>query len=237
MKYRDLQSMLRTIMLLICGITSTLASGASSVSAESMAERMLTTLGGRSNWAALKNTVNDSQQYRIIEPVEVRSVITMDFTNPRWRIDTTGPGLRLIRAADGDKTWRLNREGKIETTPEQTRAEDARWHAAHLYRTIHRIAKRDQSLVTRIGSQDRLEIFEGERRLLWLRLNAAGEPFAFGAHQDETGSLCGPWKFERNGIKHPTWTALADGSWRATLNALQTNVTLDATQFAMPAQP
>jgi ABC-type polar amino acid transport system ATPase subunit len=46
--------------------------------AERMAERMLQAIGGRETWAAVKNTINGSQQYRVTEPTVVYAVITMD---------------------------------------------------------------------------------------------------------------------------------------------------------------
>jgi hypothetical protein len=53
--------------------------------ADAQAERMLSALGGRERWAALRNTVNDSQQYRSSDPVEVRAVITLDTRRGRPR--------------------------------------------------------------------------------------------------------------------------------------------------------
>lgn len=209
------------------------AQPAATANADAMAEKLLAAVGGRSAWAALKNTVNDSQQYRIAEPVEVRAVITMDFTQPRFRIDTTAPGLKVARVIDGDKNWRLTRDGKVGDVPAEVIADDMRWHAGHVYRTIHRVARRDPLLTLAIAD-GRLEILESGKRIAWFKLNAAGEPFAFGAHDDNVGSLSGPWKFERDGIRHPLWVSNADGTWRASINALQTNVTLDASLFKRP---
>ena len=202
---------------------------------ETQAEKLLTAVGGRSAWAALKNTVNDSQQFRVTEPVEVRAVITMDFERPRFRIDTTGQGLKLSRVIDGESDWRLTRDGRIDVVPASIRAEDLRWYAGHVYRTIHRIAKRDTSLSLGIHADGRLEVFESGKRIAWFKLTDIGEPFAFGAHEDNIGAISGPWKFERDGIRHPVWVSSADGTWRASVNALQANVKLDAALFARPA--
>jgi len=72
-------------------------------------EQMLAAIGGRAAWAGLSNTINDSQQNRLEEPTVVRSVITMDFTRQRFRVVTTAPDIRVIRAIDGDRNWRLTR--------------------------------------------------------------------------------------------------------------------------------
>ncbi|MBL8522744.1 MAG: hypothetical protein JNN20_03545 [Betaproteobacteria bacterium] len=222
-----------TAQLLTLNVAS--AQPSTTANAEAMAEKLLAAVGGRSAWAALKNTVNDSQQYRAAEPVEVRAVITMDFTQPRFRIDTTGPGLKLSRVIDGEKNWRLTRDGKVGDVPAEVIADDMRWHAGHVYRTIHRVAKRDPLITLAVGATERLEILESGKRIAWFKLNAAGEPYAFGAHDDNVGSLSGPWKFERDGVRHPVWVSNADGSWRASINALQTNVVLTPSLFARPS--
>ena len=172
-------------------------------SADEQASRMLAATGGRAAWAAASNTVNDSQQNRAGEPAVVRAVITMDFERPRFRIETTGPELHLIRVIDGERNWRKTREGRIEPVPEQVIADDLKWYAGHVYRTIHCIAR--------------------------------GEPYAFGAHADDVGSLCGPWEFEAGGIRHPLWVSSADGTWRAMITSLAVNVPLDDSLFARPA--
>ncbi|MBL8519850.1 MAG: hypothetical protein JNK75_04195 [Betaproteobacteria bacterium] len=209
--------------------------------AEAVAEKMLTALGGRANWAHVRNTVHDAQQFRVDAPVEVRGVITMDFEHPRFRIDTTAPGLTLARvvvgAPDHAKDWRLTRDGQIAEVPAATRAEDLRWYASHVYRTLARIAKRDPAITLSLHADGRLQVNEAGKRIAWYRLNAAGEPFAYGAHDDEKGSLSGPWRYEKDGIRHPVWTSNADGTFRAAINALRVNVPLDEAIFARPARP
>ena len=218
-------------------MSSTAASGAESVveSAEQRAERMLAALGGRAAWAAARNTVNDSLQYRLVEPTVVRAVITMDFTQPRFRIETTAPNLRVVRVVDGDRHWRLTREGRVEPVPADTLAEDRRWYAAHVYRTLHRVAARDPAVSLATTGSDRLAVLEGGKRIAWYALDARGEPYAFGAHEDEVGSICGPWAFERGGLRHPTWVARPDGSWRAQVQELAVNVPLEPVLFEQPA--
>lgn len=231
-----LARMLLPALLAISARTPALQ-GQSSASATDLADRMLAAIGGRTSWAAVRNTINDSQQNRLEEPTVVRSVITMDFTTPRFRIETTAPGLRLVRVVDGDRHWRLTRQGAIEPIPEATLEEDRRWHAAHVYRTIHRVAAGDPALSLRVGRTGRLEILEHGARLAWFALDARGEPYAFGAWDDEVGSITGPWDVERQGIRHPRWVARPDGSWRAAVQALEVNVALTEDLFARPAQP
>jgi hypothetical protein len=204
-------------------------------SAEALADTMLDRLGGRAAWAGLRNTINGSQQNRAGEPTVVYAVITMDLEQPRFRIETTAQNLHLIRVIDTDNNWRLNRAGKIEDVPADRVADDMKWYAAHLYRTIHRVAARDPELSLGVGEDGRLEIFAGDQRLLWLELDAKGEPYAFGFWDDDTPSLSGPWDFVKDGIHHPRWVSSSDGTWRAAVQALDLNVPLHSSTFERPS--
>ncbi|KPK51566.1 MAG: hypothetical protein AMJ59_27855 [Gammaproteobacteria bacterium SG8_31] len=202
--------------------------------ARALADRMLNALGGRATWAQLRNTINGSQQNRAEEPTVVYTVITMDFERPRFRIETTARDLHLVRVVDGDRSWRLSRVGRIEDLPAERFKEDMQWYASHLYRSIHRIAAGDAALSLGLADDGRLEIFEKGRRILWFRLDAKGEPYAFGTYDDEIGSLSGPWDFVKDGIHHPRWISNADGTWRASVRALDVNVPLHSAMFARP---
>jgi hypothetical protein len=135
---------------------------------------------------------------------------------------------------DGERHWRLSRAGAIEDVPAEVLADDRRWHAGHVYRTIHRVAARDPAIRLAVNDAGRLEIHEGGKRIAWFALDARGEPYAFGAHDDEVGSISGPWSFVQDGIHHPTWVARPDGSWRAAVQALAINVELKDADFARP---
>lgn len=202
--------------------------------AEALVTRMLDAIGGREAWAALRNTINGSQQNRVDEPTEVYSLITMDFERPRFRIETTAPGLHLARVIDGERSWRHGRDGKIIDVEEDFYADEMRWYASHLYRTIHRIAARDPALSLAVGEQGRLEVYEGDQRIRWFQLDARGVPYRFGSFDDDVGGICGPWDFVQDGIHHPTWVSNADGTWRASIQALAVNVPLRDHVFARP---
>ena len=203
-------------------------------SADALAEKMLDRLGGRAAWAELKNTINGSQQNRAGDPTVVYAVITMDFERPRFRIETTAQDLHLIRVIDGDNNWRLNRAGEIEDVPADRVEDELKWYAAHLYRTIHRIAARDPALSLGVGTGGHLEVFAHDQRILWLKLDAKGEPYAFGFWDDDVGTLSGPWDFVKDGIHHPRWVSSSDGTWRAAVQALDVNVPLHDSTFARP---
>jgi len=202
--------------------------------AAALAERMLERLGGRTVWAGLRNTINGSQQNRAGEPTVVYAVITMDFEQPRFRIETTAQDLHFIRVINGENSWRLRGTGKIEDVPAELFDGDMTWYAAHVYRTIHRVATRDPKLSLRLGSDGRLEVVEGDKRVLWLKLDAKAEPYAFGAWDDDVGSLSGPWDYVKDGVHHPIWTSSSDGTWRANLKVLDVNVPLHHSAFKRP---
>lgn len=202
--------------------------------AGALADKMLQRLGGRAAWAGLRNTINGSQQNRAEEPTVVYAVITMDFQQPRFRIETTAQDLHLVRVIDGKNSWRLRRSGKIEDVPEDLFAGEMEWYAAHLYRTIHRVAARDPALSLGIGTDGRLEVSADGKRILWFKLDAKGEPYAFGAGDDNVGTLSGPWDFIKDGIHHPRWVSNPDGTWRAAVKVLDINVPLHDSMFTRP---
>lgn len=227
-----LRSVLTLTLLLV--VAHTPLSHADDAAAQALADKMFDNLGGRAAWAALRNTVNGSQQNRASEPTEVYAVITMDFERPRFRIETVGPGLHLARVIDGDRSWHQGRDGKIQDVEKAFFDEEMRWYASHLYRTLHRIAARDPALSLAVAENGRLEVYEGDTRLRWFELDATGEPYRFGSYDDDVGAACGPWDFVQDGIHHPTWVSNADGTWRAAVQALSVNVPLRAHTFARP---
>lgn len=221
-------------LTLSAGVSISPPADAQNPDATGLADKMLERLGGRANWAALRNTINGSQQNRANQPTVVYAVITMDFERPRFRIETTAQDLHLIRVIDGENSWRLRGSGAIEDVPEPLFASDMQWYRAHLYRTIHRVAARDPALSLSIGADSRLEVFANDKRILWFKLDEKGEPYAFGAWEDNIGSLSGPWDFVKDGIHHPRWISSTDGTWRAAVKVLNINVPLHDSTFSRP---
>ena len=83
--------------------------------------------------------------------------------------------------------------------------------------------------------QDMIHETADGKRLLWFKLDAKGEPYAFGTYDDDVGSLSWPWDVVKDGIHHPRWTSNPEGTWRAALKALEINVPLHESMFARPA--
>lgn len=203
--------------------------------AEAQAEKLLKAIGGRAAWARAHNMVLDAQHNRADEVAVLRTVVAVDFKRPRFRHESTAPGLLLIRVLDGNRHWQLARNGSVVPTPADQLAEDRRWYAAHPMRTLHRMAARDAALSLQLGRSGRLEVMEAGRRLAWYALDARHEPQALGAFEDEAGTVCGPWEVERRGLQHPLWTAKPDGSLRTLTKALDVNIDLVNAFFEPPA--
>lgn len=225
---------MRTVPLLLCVLALVSPWAAASPPAEQLAERMLAALGGREAWARAKNTVNDSRQDWDGEPPVLRVVITMDFERPRLRIETRGEDLHLVRVVDGERHWRISRDGQVGPVPDSTLEIDRKFWRGHVYRTIHRIARRDPSIALEVGRDNRLEVHEGGARIAWYALDRQGQPYLYGAHDDEVGGIFGPWEREVAGIRHPAWVTREGGKWRAMLKRLEVNVPLDEALFERP---
>jgi hypothetical protein len=222
------------VLLLLIGSLAVPSAARADAAAEAAVERMLQALGGRPAWARVTNTVNDSQQNILVDPPVLRVVITMDFERPRVLIDTTAPGLHVARAMNGDRHWRRNRAGELGPIPDDVLADDRRFHAGHVYRTLSRLARRDPALRVALGQDGRLEVHETGARIAWYLLDVRGEPYRYGAHGDDTGSVFGPWDRVQDGIHHPAWVSRPDGSWRAMLKELRVNVPLSDAMFERP---
>lgn len=204
--------------------------------ADIQAERLLWAVGSRPAWASLTNTVFYSQQYRRDDPTDVGAVITIDYRQPRLRIDTTGRDVQQVRLidSDGDRNWRFDRQGRAEKVREDPLAQDLRRYTAHVYWTLQRIAVRDSKLRLAVGRNGSLEVYEGTARIAWYLLDARGEPYAMGAYNDNVGVICGPWEVEQRGIRYPAWVSRPDGSWRAALKSVAVNVQMDEKLFTQP---
>ncbi|HEY0687367.1 MAG TPA: hypothetical protein VGD45_33860 [Steroidobacter sp.] len=233
--------MIRTVLCFMATLgiwlnPAAVLAAASMSEADILAERLLWAVGSRPVWASLTNTVFYSQQYRRDDPTDVGAVITIDYLQPRLRIDTTGRDVQRVRLidGDGDRIWHFDRQGRPEKAREDELAQDLRRYTAHVYWTLQRIAVRDPKLRLEIGRNGRLEVYEANTRIAWYQLDARGEPYAMGAHDDNVGVICGPWDVEQRGIRYPAWVSRPDGSWRAALKSLAVNVQMDEKLFTQP---
>lgn len=192
---------------------ASLAGAALAAAGEERLERFLTAMGGRDAWSAVKSYEIRATHYEAPR-APYANTIWNDFDRPAVRIEARGPEFTVRRAIDGDRGWR-QRDGGDPTplTPEQI-ADERRWWESNLYRTLHRLARRDPELSVRAVGDSRLEVWRSDGvRLNWFELNAAGEPIRFGTWDNETGSIFGPL-IQQGPIKCAKWGTNAAGTWR-----------------------
>lgn len=236
--------MIRTALCFIGMLSALLNANAAQESAAApvseadvLAERLLLAIGGRSVWASVTSTILYSDQYLQGDPTAVGAISTIDYQGTRLRIDTTRPSHQHIRVIDSeyDRTVLLDRQASgPEKVGEDPLARDLHRYTAHVYLTLQRIAVRDPDLRLAMGREGSLDIYEGSTRIAWYRLDARGQPYAMGAHDDNVGVICGPWELEKSGIRYPVWVSRPDGSWRATLKSLAVNARVDDQLFTLP---
>jgi hypothetical protein len=227
--------MIRTVLFFaaMLGIWPNAADAATTSDAELLAEHLLLAIGGRPAWAGVTSTVLYSDQYRKSDGTAVGAVSMSDYERSRLRIDTTGANLQQIRIVDstGDRSWRVDRQGRLEKVAEDSMARDLRRYTGHVYRTLQRIAARDPKLSLATGRNGSLEVHEGGTRIAWYLVDTRGEPYAMGAYDDNIGVICGPWELEKRGVRYPMWMSRPDGSWRVTLKSLAVNARIDEELF------
>jgi hypothetical protein len=175
---------------------------------------LLQAMGGAAVWrdivgariAATHHSTDLAQPYR--------NVIWNDFARFRLHIEARNADIVSIRGYDGELGRRDNGRDVAPIAAERV-AEERRWWHANVYRTLHRLARADPALTTRLLAPDRLAVYEdGDRLLAWFRLNPADEPVLFGTELSAPGTLFGPLATHVSGARYPRWGGNHDGSWR-----------------------
>lgn len=194
-------------------VSAALAQPAAPAAAEARLERFLGAMGGRAAWAGVKSYEIRATHHEA-NRAPYANTIWNDFARPAVRIEARGPEFAAVRAIDGDRGWRQRDGGEvIALTPAQV-AEEVKWWEANIYRTLHRLARRDPELIVRAAGENRLEVWRADGvRLNWFELNSAGEPIRFGTWDSETGSVFGPL-VQHGPIKCAKWGTNVAGTWR-----------------------
>jgi hypothetical protein len=201
--------------------------------AEARLERFLTAMGGRAAWAAVKSYEIRATHYEAPR-APYANTIWNDFAWPAVRIEARGPEFTILRAIDGDQGWRQRDGGEVTPLTREQVEDEKRWWESNLYRTVHRLARRDPELSVRTAGDSRLEVWRADgKRLNWVELNVAGEPIRFGTWDNETGSVFGPL-IQQGPVKCPKWGANAAGTWRYEVVELRVSERPSAAQFKQP---
>jgi hypothetical protein len=182
------------------------------------ADRLVNAMGGAEPWSRAHGLVIRARHFEHQFDAPYENLIQMSLDEPRMRFEGDSATMKRRRAIANGTGWRVSELREFgPMTPEQV-GDDLKWWEAHAYRNIGRLARKDPTLTPRLAADGRLELYRPDGvRLLWYRLNAAGEPVAFGAWDNEQGSVFGPLVDRGGGVKLPAWAASADGSFRAIL--------------------
>lgn len=196
-------------------------------------ERLLTAMGGRDAWARIVSYEIRATHHEA-NRAPYANTIWNDFAWPAVRIEARGPGLDVVRAIDGDRGWRQRDGGEVVAfTPEQVR-EEKRWWEANIYRTLHRLARRDPELSVRAVGASRLEVWRADGvRLNWVELNTAGEPLRFGTWDNDQGTVFGPL-VQQGPVTCAKWGTNASGTWRYEVIELLVSERPSAANFRQP---
>ena len=183
--------------------------------AREAADRLVTAMGGPAAWARAKGIRIAARHWerQLAEPYE--NLILMSLEEPRMRFEGNSATMKRRRAVVDERGWRVSELAPLgPMTPEQV-ASDLRWWEAHVYRNLGRLARRDPQVTPKLAADGRLELYRPDGvRLIWYRLNAAGEPVAYGQFDDERGSILGPLVERGGGVRLPAWSTSADGGFR-----------------------
>ncbi len=186
--------------------------------ARATADRLVVAMGGADAWSRAHGLVIRAQHWEQQLDAPYDNLIQMSLDQPLMRFEGDSPTMKRRRAVSGDTGWRISETRPLgPMTPEQV-ADDLGWWEAHAYRNIARLARHDPTLIPKLHADGRLELYRPDgSRLMWYRLNAAGEPIAFGVGANGHGSIFGPLVARTGGVRLPAWVSSSDGSFRATL--------------------
>jgi hypothetical protein len=211
-----------------------LAADARAETGTERAERLLAAMGGREAWAQVTFLHVEAVHDDLGLAAPYTNRIWNDFARPRVRFEAKNAQLDSRSAIHDGQGWRWRNGAPAEMSAERI-AGDLRWWESNVYRTLHRLARRDAGLEARTVGDHRLEIFRADGvRLNWFVLHPSGAPLLFGTWDSEAGTVFGP--LASNGtIKYPKWGGRPDGSWRYEIVRVTTGDRVPAdVDFAAP---
>lgn len=182
-----------------------------------LAEKLVAAMGGRDNWNPLLGLSIRARHFEVSVPEPYENALFIALAEPRMRFEGRSSSMTRIRAVIGNRGWRVSEVSPIgPLSPEIVRS-DLEWWETHAYRNIWRLARRDPTLVPRRHADGRLELYRPNgTRLMWYRLNLAGEPVAFGRFDsDTTATILGPLQDIAGGARLPMFSTSSDGTFRA----------------------
>lgn len=211
---------MRVILAALCAafVAVFAIASAETDAARAAADRLVASMGGAEAWARAKGFVIRARHWETEMTAPYDNLIQMAVDEPRMRFEGDNATMKRRRAVVGNAGWRVSEVREVGPMTAEQVVDDVRWWEAHAYRTIARLARKDPALSVTLAADGRLEVHRADGvRLVWYRLNAAGEPIAFGAWDNERGTVFGPLVTRGGGVKLPAWVTSADGGFRAVL--------------------
>lgn len=199
-----------------------IVSAALASSGPERAERLLAAMGGREAWARVTYAHVEAVHDDLGIAAPYTNKIWNDFSRPQVRFEAKNSQLDSRSGIHSGQGWRWRNGAPAEVSAERL-AGDLKWWESNIYRTLHRLARRDPGLEARAVGEHRLEIFRSDGvRLNWFVLHPSGAPMLFGTWDSEAGTVFGP--LASNGtVKYPKWGGRPDGSWRYEIVRLVTS--------------
>ena len=182
-----------------------------------LADRLVDAMGGRANWLPLKGLSIRARHFEVDVPQPYDNALFIALAEPRMRFEGRNATMNRIRAVVGDKGWRVSEVAPLGPLSAEVVKSDLEWWETHVYRNVWRLARRDPTLLPRRHADGRLELYRSDgKRLMWYRLNMAGEPVGFGRFDSETtATILGPLQDVQGGVRLPIFSSSSDGSFRA----------------------
>jgi hypothetical protein len=184
---------------------------------QALADRLVAAMGGRTAWAPLLGLTIRARHYETAVPEPYDNALHIALAEGRMRFEGRNATMNRVRAVVGDRGWRISEVSPLGPLSAEVVKSDHDWWETHAYRNVWRLARRDPGLVPRRHADGRLELYRPDgSRLMWYRLNLAGEPVAFGRFDsDATATILGPLQDVAGGVRLPTFSSSSDGTFRA----------------------
>ena len=182
-----------------------------------LAERLVEAMGGRANWLPLRGLSIRARHFETTVPQPYDNALFIALAEPRMRFEGKSASMNRVRAVVGNKGWRVSEMSPLGPLSAEVVKSDLEWWETHVYRNVWRLAQRDPTLHPRRHADGRLELYRPDgKRLMWYRLNMAGEPVGFGRFEsDTTATILGPLQEVPGGVRLPIFSSSGDGTFRA----------------------
>ena len=182
-----------------------------------LADRLVAAMGGRDAWLPLQGLSIRARHYETAQALPYDNALFIALAEPRMRFEGRSATMNRIRAVVGDRGWRVSEVSPLGPLSAEVVKSDREWWETHVYRNVWRLARRDPAIAPRAHADGRLELIRPDgSRLMWYRLNPAGEPVAFGrGASDATATILGPLQEVAGGVRLPIFSSSSDGTFRA----------------------